>query len=112
MSWGQHDIYNHPEEFGTEIVGTVDLDEPSYSFNYALVSRNLTSGRFYVNTDSGCSCPSPFEDFTTKTSLGMSLSAQEAATRVQQLVDEANTRDDWSKFKADASAVISKIMSY
>lgn len=58
MSWDRNPYYN-PEKFDLEIVDELDVGEP-YSFDMIVVWRHK-DGTIYWNTDSGCSCPSPFE---------------------------------------------------
>lgn len=53
-------IYNDPEKYGLEIVGSIEDDEP-WQFDMFVVWKRLSDGRILVGTDSGCSCPSPFE---------------------------------------------------
>lgn len=56
--------YYDPGDFGLEIVGNIDLAEPDYSFDMLVVwFDRRRSGIFYWASDSGCSCPSPFEDY-------------------------------------------------
>ena len=54
-------IFYSPEEFGLEVVGCVDYSDGCYQFDYSCVWRDAT-GQLYYAEDSGCSCPSPFED--------------------------------------------------
>lgn len=105
-----NDIYYNPEEFGVETIGELELAEGSYSFDTLLVQRDLLTGKFYVNFDSGCSCPSPFEDFTTKESLGLALTAHDAVTKIRQMCDEAG-EDTWSNYKPNPSQLIAKVMN-
>lgn len=56
------DPYNQPEEFGLTPVASLEEDEP-YQFDILQVWKH-EDGTFYYASDSGCSCPSPFEDFT------------------------------------------------
>jgi hypothetical protein len=55
--------YYNPEKCGLELV--LSFDEPGldYEFNTFLVWRDIESGNYYCASDSGCSCPTPFEDF-------------------------------------------------
>lgn len=54
--------YYHPEVHGLTIVGSVDCDG-DYGFDMFVV---WTDGKaLYWGQDSGCSCPSPFEDANT-----------------------------------------------
>lgn len=61
-------IYYSPEEHGLEILGEVEED-PDYSFNKFVVWRRKSDGALFYASDSGCSCPSPFEDYTSVESL-------------------------------------------
>ena len=49
------------ESEGVTDLGTIDLREPHYSFYLAWVLG--TPEGFYLGTDSGCSCPTPFENY-------------------------------------------------
>jgi hypothetical protein len=55
-------IYSAPEHFGMEVVGEVADEGACYSFNMVVVWREVETGKLFYDTDSGCSCPSPFED--------------------------------------------------
>ena len=55
-------IYYNPEEFELEIVDSLQEDL-SYAFNILLVLRHKKTNRIYYVSDSGCSCPTPFEDY-------------------------------------------------
>lgn len=59
-------FYGSPEKHGLEIVGEVDAGG-GYDFEKFVV---WTDGRrLYYATDSGCSCPTPFEDIDTVSDL-------------------------------------------
>lgn len=45
-------------------VGEVDLREPDYSFDLLAFWVRKRDGQILYAADSGCSCPSPFEDVT------------------------------------------------
>lgn len=55
--------YYSPAECGLTIVGTLDEDDLSYAYNTLVVWRHDASGRLFYAQDSGCSCPTPFEDY-------------------------------------------------
>lgn len=55
-------IYYQPEDFGLETVGQIDFSDGNYCFNYRVIWRRLSDGQLLTGADSGCSCPSPFED--------------------------------------------------
>lgn len=55
--------YSTPDKYGLTTVGQVEWSEPCYDFDLTVVWWT-EDGRLYWADDSGCSCPSPFEDFT------------------------------------------------
>lgn len=55
-------FYYSPEKSGFEIIGSVDV-AGSYEFDILLVLKDK-SGFLFWCTDSGCSCPIPFESVT------------------------------------------------
>jgi hypothetical protein len=61
----QGTVYSCPENYGLELIFETDLDNESYQFNILAVWREIKTGRIFVGRDSGCSCPSPFEDCTS-----------------------------------------------
>lgn len=59
-------VYSSPEAFGLALVGTVEADL-WYEFDITAVWEK--DGKVYVARDEGCSCPSPFENYTDITHL-------------------------------------------
>lgn len=55
-------IYYHPEKLGLTEVAEIDWSSGSYEFDYRVVWKDA-NGILYTARDSGCSCPSPFEDY-------------------------------------------------
>jgi len=55
--------YYHPEKCGLEIVEFIDNSKEEYTFDYTVIWRDIETGKYYRGSDSGCSCPIPFEDF-------------------------------------------------
>lgn len=60
-------VYYNPEEYDLEIIRDVDKSSGSYEFDQFVVWRNIKTNEFYFATDSGCSCPTPFENESLKT---------------------------------------------
>lgn len=54
-------VYYHPEKCGLEIIDSLDEDGLSYEYNTFIAVRHIESGRVFTASDSGCSCPTPFE---------------------------------------------------
>lgn len=63
-----YDPYYNPEKFGLTTIGEVQWDDDCYGFDLTVVWKH-EDGSFYWASDSGCSCPSPFEDYTSLESL-------------------------------------------
>jgi hypothetical protein len=55
-------IYSSPEKYGLELVGEVDFSDGNYQFDLTVVFRDRDTGALFYGSDSGCSCPAPFED--------------------------------------------------
>lgn len=60
--------YYNPEAFGLELVAEEDWGG-SYEFDIRVVWLHKKSGELYTARDSGCSCPSPFENYTSLADL-------------------------------------------
>lgn len=77
-------VYYTPEKYGLELVVEVELAEPCYSFDTLAVWKNK-DGQFYLGTDSGCSCPSPFESYNGIEDLTGPLTVAEAREEAKSL---------------------------
>lgn len=55
------DVYYHPENYGLTTVGEVSWSNESYQFD--LTGVWTKDSQLYWASDSGCSCPTPFENF-------------------------------------------------
>ena len=54
-------IYYNPENSGMTIFDSIDT-AGSYEFDIFLILKKLDDNSLYYTYDSGCSCPTPFED--------------------------------------------------
>lgn len=61
MGYSTPDIYYNPDTFGLTPVTEIEWDNECYQFNITAVWEK--DGEFWMASDSGCSCPSPFENF-------------------------------------------------
>lgn len=84
MGYLVKDVYYQPEAFDLTPVGEIEWDEESYQFFITAVWLHA-DGTIYYADDSGCSCPAPFEDFT-------SLSDLDKADTVQDLINYLDER--------------------
>lgn len=84
MGYGKPDVYYNPEMFDLTILSSADVAD-SYEFDMIVVWKHA-DGRFFIGNDSGCSCPSPFENFDSLDEL----------TEVTNLAEIAEfARDAW-----------------
>lgn len=56
-------VYYNPEEFGLVLVNCLDEPNLSYEYNTLIVLQHTATKRLFFAQDSGCSCPTPFENF-------------------------------------------------
>jgi hypothetical protein len=75
--------YYDPEKLGLTTIAELDDSEANYSFDMVVAWRH-EDGSIYWQQDSGCSCPSPFEDYTE---LSMLNRAAPDLHDLQQAVD-------------------------
>lgn len=54
-------IQYSPHQYGVEIIAELEAGG-GYDFDTVLVVRSLCCNKMYAAHDSGCSCPTPFED--------------------------------------------------
>jgi hypothetical protein len=57
------DVYYNPEAFGLIQVAQHDFSDGNYEFDYRVIWEDK-DGNLLTARDAGCSCPSPFEDYT------------------------------------------------
>lgn len=56
------DVYYSPGKYGLTTIGEIDWSDGCYQFDLTVVWKREADGRFLYADNSGCSCPSPFED--------------------------------------------------
>lgn len=56
--------YYNPEACGLELLGIAEK-EPEWDFYILGLWRDKETGELFLAQDSGCSCPTPFEEFTS-----------------------------------------------
>lgn len=83
MGYGSPDPYYNPEEFDLTPVAEIDYSDGCYCFDLRVVWKH-SSGAFYTMRDSGCSCPSPFEEYHSLEELDrLDLAALEAEVKAE-----------------------------
>lgn len=58
-----YDTNDRPNEVGLVKLGELDEADLCYEYNTLLVVKHEPTGRVFYATDSGCSCPTPFEHY-------------------------------------------------
>lgn len=105
-------IYYNPADFGLETVGEFDWAEPDYSFDLCVVWKEKR-GRYFVGNDSGCSCPSPFEDMKMEDLMGpytkMELKAYLEAQVRERSVEGSYYGRSRAELMKDAREILSRI---
>lgn len=113
MSWNNNPYYN-PEALGLEIVGEMNWSEPDYSFDFTVVWKQAR-GKYWIGSDAGCSCPSPFEDITDINELDGPHTKEGLRKRLDYLIEErCDDKESYYSFskatmKKSASDLLSRI---
>jgi len=107
MGYMTADVYYQPEAFGLTVLGELNDPQACYSFDDLVVWLH-EDGTVYWASDSGCSCPSPFEwatklaDLETVTAESWSEFAQAVA---EHCVNEPDSQ------AADRTQLLAKVSS-
>lgn len=69
MPYGDPNPSYNPESLGLDTIAEVDYSDGNYVYDTRIVWKSYHDGLFYTARDSGCSCPTPFENYNTIESL-------------------------------------------
>lgn len=101
MSYDNNPYYN-PEAHGLAKVDEVDLSEPCYSFDLLVVWADEKG--LYLGTDSGCSCPTPFESYDGRRDMTGPLTVDQALEEASSIkaaaYDPTYGITEWNSFVA------------
>jgi hypothetical protein len=61
--------YMDPEECGLEPIAEIEYSDRCFQFDTRMVWREKNTGALFTARDSGCSCPVPFENYDSMSSL-------------------------------------------
>lgn len=109
------DIYYRPENHNVEIVGEIDYYEEPYEFDLTVVWRRKDDGKLLYADDSGCSCPTPFEDHRFEDGDFTVASAHQISEHIMRKVEEREKsvlspgRDE--QLRGRAAELIGRIMT-
>jgi hypothetical protein len=100
-----------PESFGFKHLIDLQWGEPDYDFCITAVYQSKEG--FHVVTDSGCSCPSPFEDYNKPEDFGPAVSKRDAiAELVSDLVRYLKDGYGTEKEKLEAAVDITDMIRF
>lgn len=94
--------YDDPAGFCCAKLGEIDWSDGCYQFDLTLVFRRDLDGKLVYVEDSGCSCPSPFEDKTVADLVPVTQ------VELQAHLEKRNTENDYD---GDRSAAIADLMA-
>ena len=89
-------VYYHPEEHDLVLVSEFDAGE-RYEFDITVVWHEAGVG-YYIGTDSGCSCPTPFENYDGKADLTGPLTKVQVLEEVKNLNEDHQEEQDFGEF--------------
>ncbi len=80
--------YYDPEKCGLKLLFTLEDPSQCYDFSTVILVQDIESSKVYVCHDSGCSCPSPFENIHSLNDMTEVRSLK----AVRDFVDSIGTR--------------------
>ncbi len=95
--------FNYDDNFGLENIGEISVFPPDWSFDLLSVWVDPDTGEFYGAVTSGCSCPTPYEEYEKISDLEK---LGKNPHDVAKWVKNAESTDD------DPTELISKIMNW
>jgi len=57
-------IYYNPEKYNLVTVAEIEYSDHMYQFDTRVVWQDTSTRKLWTMRDSGCSCPTPFEDYS------------------------------------------------
>lgn len=99
-------IYYQPTKFNLKMVGDIQWGEAWYNFDITAVWYHEDAGKFYVGSDSGCSCPSPFEDIISVDELSGPMDAWGVLEALKARMEEVHLNE---REKAEAVSDIDRL---
>ena len=97
----EENVYYYPNTWGLELVGEIEYSSGSYEFDTRIILKDA-DGKFYTASDSGCSCPTPFEDYDSLSDL--------ETTTIKMLMDEISK--DIDKYSQDSMQTAQQIIDH
>lgn len=80
-------VYYNPGIHGLEVIGEISWSEPCYDFDLTMFWKSKR-GEYWIASDSGCSCPSPFEDYNKIEDLDGPYNKKALRSKIDYMVKE------------------------
>jgi hypothetical protein len=104
MSYEKNAYYN-PDALGLNVVAELEFSDLCYQYDTRVVWEK--DGALYTARDSGCSCPKPFEGYTSVESLErVDLDALESEVKAERYIGNSNFDRDSREFLSNVSAAL------
>jgi hypothetical protein len=84
-SW-YSDVYSSPKKHGLEIFGEANQEDMCYAYNKFVIWKTK-EGKYFYGDDSGCSCPSPFEEYRSIDNLYPVYNKEQLLTAIDNWVN-------------------------
>lgn len=65
----ESNVYYNPEKWNLKLIGEIEYSDLEYQFDTRIFLSDDENKRIYTARDSGCSCPTPFEDINSLNDL-------------------------------------------
>lgn len=107
-----HNLYYNPDKSGFSLFDEIDTAS-SYEFDKLIVLERLSDKQLFWATDSGCSCPTPFEDIGADelTSISNPHEYEEFAKAVTQHCTNYG-HNYGHNYKAEGDELLSKVRKH
>lgn len=94
------ELYYDPQKLGFKLLAEIDYSDGNYCFDLLCVWQDLKTGELKWARDSGCSCPSPFDETDIKDLNTLTYGSWITLVRdVKQNAHHASMSDKDSFFK-------------
>jgi hypothetical protein len=106
-TWGSYDanIYYNPEKLGYKLIGVLEDADADYSFDTLIVVQDKATGTLFAAHDTGCSCPTPFEEIRGPGDMQPIRTSQDLAVYIA--MNDSTYSEKWSL--SDRLAIYRKI---
>lgn len=90
--WSENPYYS-PKKCGLQIIDALEDPAASYDFSTVVAFRKSRTKRVFIVHDSGCSCPTPFEDVHSLADMSEIRTVKEAREFIQGVYTKYRLED-------------------